>query len=119
LIRFEGGAIAALSASRVSQRKIRTISIAEADRLIDIDLLRHDITIYRHVVAEAFDDGGGYRQQAIMEIPVMRYSEEPLRAQLNHFIDLVRGKADVAAELDGLVRPHEVVSELTALDPAT
>jgi predicted dehydrogenase len=46
---FSNGAIARISASRVGQRKIRRLSVYELDRLIEIDLLRRDVTIYRHV----------------------------------------------------------------------
>jgi hypothetical protein len=70
LLSFGAGQVASLSASRRSQRKVRSITIAEVERLIEIDLLRQDITIYKHVLESPTDDEVGYRQQTIIDIPV-------------------------------------------------
>jgi predicted dehydrogenase len=108
---FGSGMIASLSASRVSQRKIRTLEIAELDRLVEVDLVRQDITVYRHVGADFLSGAQtGYRQQTVIDIPAIEYRKEPLAGQLDHFIDLVRGTADAQAELATIVAPHRVVS---------
>ncbi|WP_186627562.1 Gfo/Idh/MocA family protein [Rhodococcus sp. BP22] len=114
ILRFDSGAIATISASRVSQRKIRQISLLEADRLIEIDLLRRDITIYRHVDEELPADRDGYQQQTIIEIPAIRYSEEPLAAQLRSFLALVDGTGDADRERASVLPAHGVVDEVTS-----
>ena len=109
---FSNGMVASLSASRVSQRKIRTMEIAELDRLVEVDLVRQDITVYRHVGADFLSGAqNGYRQQTVIDIPTIEYRKEPLAAQLDHFVDLVRGDADAAAELATIVAPHRVVTQ--------
>jgi len=109
---FSSGLVASLSASRVSQRKIRTLEIAELDRLVEVDLVRQDITVYRHVGADFLSGAQtGYRQQTVIDIPTIEYRKEPLAAQLDHFVDLIRGDADPAAELATLVAPHRVVAQ--------
>jgi predicted dehydrogenase len=109
---FNSGLVASLSASRVSQRKIRTLEIAELDRLVEADLVRQDITVYRHVGADFLSGAQtGYRQQTVIDIPTIEYRKEPLAAQLDHFIALIRGEADAAAELATLVAPHRVVAQ--------
>lgn len=113
VLRFESGAVASISASRLSQRKVRQLSLLEAERLIEIDLLRHDITIYRHVDEEITADGASYHQQTIIEIPTVRYSEEPLTAQLAHFVDLLDGSGDVVAERNSILPSHRAVHEAT------
>lgn len=113
VLRFETGAVASMSASRLSQRKIRQLSLLEPERLIEIDLLRRDITIYRHVDEEITADGAGYHQQTIIEIPTVRFGEEPLAAQLAHFVDLLGGTGDVAAERRSILPPHRAVHEAT------
>ncbi len=113
ILRFDSGAVATISASRVSQRKIRQLSLLEPDRLIEIDLLRRDITIYRHIDDDMPTDRDGYQQQTIIEIPTIRYSEEPLSAQLNHFLDLVEGAGDIAAERNSILPAHRAVDEAT------
>lgn len=113
ILRFDSGAVATISASRVSQRKIRQLSLLESDRLIEIDLLRRDITIYRHIDDDMPTDRDGYQQQTIIEIPTIRYSEEPLSAQLNHFLDLIEGVGDAGAERVSILPAHRAVEEAT------
>jgi predicted dehydrogenase len=113
-IGFDRGRLATLSASRLSQRKVRSVVVTELDRLIEVDLLRQDITIYRHVLTTDFDEDAGYSQQTIIDIPVVRHLGEPLQLQLAHFVGLVRGVGDRERELDGLLAPHEVVAAVVA-----
>ncbi|AOW93766.1 oxidoreductase [Rhodococcus sp. WMMA185] len=114
VLRFESGAVATISASRVSQRKIRQLSLLESSRLIEIDLLRRDITIYKHIDDDVPPDRDGYQQQTVIEIPTIRYSEEPLAAQLAHFIGLIDGEGDPGVERDSILPSHRVVDEVTA-----
>ena len=114
---FPNGALASVSASRISQRKVRQLSLLEIDRLIEIDLLRRDITIYRHIDADAAADGIGYRQNTVMEIPVILQSAEPLAVQLNHFLDLIEagpGAPDVKAERDTILPAHKAIDIVTS-----
>jgi predicted dehydrogenase len=114
---FPGGQLASLSASRIGQRKIRSLTITEVDRAIEVDLLRQAVTIYRHVDAEAAsDDGLGYRQQTVIEIPAITSLGEPLAVQLSRFLDLVEGSGDAAAEREAILPAHRVVAR--ALDAA-
>lgn len=112
-LRFHGGEIAQLSASRIGQKKDRTMTVHEVDRLIEIDLLRRDVTVYRHISADAASaDGRGYRQQTSIEIPELATSREPLAAQFDHFVDLVTGDADPAAERASILPAHAAIASL-------
>ena len=86
--------------------------IAEADRLIEVDLLRQDITIYRHVLESPTDDDLGYRQQTIIDVPVLRHHGEPLMMQLDHFVNIVQGTVDHRAERESIRPPHAVLHSL-------
>jgi predicted dehydrogenase len=114
LLGFGDGAIAHVSASRIGQRKIRQLSIHETDRLIEVDLLRRDVTVYHHVSENAVDEGRGYRQQTVIEIPELVSSAEPLTTQFSHFADLVEGTGDAAAERATILPSHEVIDAATA-----
>ncbi|MGI8882473.1 MAG: Gfo/Idh/MocA family protein [Jatrophihabitans sp.] len=114
MLGFADGMIANVSASRMSQRKVRGFTIAEPSRLVEVDMLRNAVTIYRHVLNEASADGLSYRQQTIIEIPALVSSREPLAAQLDRFLDLVTGAADAAAERDGILPAHRVVEQVRA-----
>lgn len=110
IVDFPGGGIGMATASRTSQRKIRTLVITELDRQIELDLVRQDITIYRHIGNEALEDSGlGYRQQTVIDIPVIKHQREPLATQLDRFLDLVGGTVDADAERASLLPPHELL----------
>ncbi|RKN14897.1 gfo/Idh/MocA family oxidoreductase [Micromonospora musae] len=113
LLSFGSGAMANVSASRIGQRKVRTLVISEVDRLIEADLIRKDVTIYRHVSLDAATpDGRGYRQQSIIEVPELLTNREPLAAQLDHFLDIVAGTADADVERQRILPAHRVVGRL-------
>jgi predicted dehydrogenase len=110
---YADGGVAHVSASRVGQRKIRQISVYELDRLVEIDLLRRDVTVYHHVSENSADgEGRGYKQQTVIEIPEMVTSQEPLTAQFERFMSLARGEGDAAAERAGLLPAHVVVDRV-------
>jgi len=112
---FSTGGLATVSASRIGQRKVRELTIAEVDRSVEVDLLRRAVTIYRHVSGDAADaDGRGYRQQTIIEIPELVTAAEPLASQLDRFLDLAAGKSDADAERDSILPAHRVVADVLA-----
>ncbi len=110
---FPNGAMASVSASRLGQRKLRSLAITEVDRLVEVDLLRRDVTIYRHVSNDSVtEDGPGYRQQTIIEVLELVSAREPLAAQLDHFLDLLAGKADAAGERASILPSHRAVARV-------
>jgi hypothetical protein len=112
MLGFADGAVANLSASRISQRKVREFSIAETGRLIEVDMLHNAVTIYRHVLNESSPDGLSYRQQTIIEIPALVSSREPLAAQLDRFVDIASGATDPAAERASILPAHRVIEQV-------
>ena len=114
ILQFAGGPIASISSSRASQRKIRSVSISQAEKLIEVDLLRRNVTLFHNVQESDADDGRGYRQAAVIEIPELTSSVEPLTAQFDHFAKLISGEADRAAERDSILAPHRALEALLA-----
>jgi predicted dehydrogenase len=112
-LRFSDGMVATLSASRQSQRKIRSIMLTTPGMLIELDLLRQDITVYRHVMHDAVPGAAtGYRAQTVIDIPFVRQAGEPLSLQFEHFLDLICGAADIDEERRRLLPPHEILARL-------
>ncbi len=110
---FPGGGLAHISASRIGQRKVRNLVIHDIDKLVEIDLLRRDVTVYRHVSDQAVtDDGRGYRHQTVIEIPELVSGQEPLAAQLEHFVGLIAGTVDAEAERASIIPSHRVIDTL-------
>jgi predicted dehydrogenase len=117
---FPDGALFVGGASRIGQRKIRTLTIQELDRAVEVDLLRQDVTIYRHVHSDSpGEDGLGYRQQTIIEIPAITQLGEPLVAQLDHFLRVLDGSVDAADERRTILPAHRVIGALSAAGPAS
>lgn len=115
---FDGGAVATLSASRMSQRKIRTLQITTATAQIEVDMLRHDVTVYRHRSHEQLDlEGPTYRADTIIDIPFVQHLGEPLHLQVSHLVELVRGAADPAVERATLLAPHRIADEIERQGP--
>ena len=108
---FAGGGLATVSASRIGQQKVRQLRVHDLDRMLEVDLLRQDVTVFRHVGNE-FEESGAYRQQTVIDIPVIANRREPLVAQLEHFVALIGGHLDHAAERATLLAPHEVIDRV-------
>jgi predicted dehydrogenase len=110
LLEFESGMLASLSASRLGQRKVRTLTVTDLERAVEVDLIRQDVTVYRHVGAADLGDGGpGYRQQTVIDVPFVPRPGEPLALQFRHFCRLVRGEHDADAERATILPPHELM----------
>ena len=81
--------------------------------MIELDLLRQDISVYRHVRHEQL--GGAsttYRAETVIDIPFVRHAGEPLALQFEHFLDLVEGRADAEVERCRVLPAHELASRI-------
>lgn len=112
VLHFRSGLIATLSASRTSHRKLRDLQVNDGEQLIAIDLLRHNVDVYRHVRHELVGATASYREETVHDIPFVRRPGEPLALQFEHFVDLAAGARDRAAELERLLPAHEVTGRL-------
>jgi predicted dehydrogenase len=118
MIRFDSGAIATLSASRAGQRKVRTHLISTAGALYEIDLLRQDVTVYRHLSHEQVSGSATYRAETVVDVPFVRHRGEPLALQLQHFLALLEDGAGIDAERDSILPPHLVAARVESDAPA-
>ncbi len=111
---FSENRFANLSVSRLSHRKIRSLSLLEKTRLIEVDLLRRDITIYKNVIEESVEKNLSYRQQTVIEIPSLVTNKEPLAAQLDYFVHLLEEKNDFDIEEERLkiLKLHQMLKKI-------
>ncbi|MDL0141618.1 Gfo/Idh/MocA family protein [Halobacterium salinarum] len=101
---FEDGSIGSLTASRVTQRKVRTLTITAHSCRIDVDYIDQSVEIYRHSLPEYIEENGDvrYRHESIVERPMVK-NEEPLKSELSSFIDSARsGETPEVSGRDGL-----------------
>lgn len=89
---FANGIVATLTASKVTHRKIRRIAAHCKNSLTEADFLNHEILIHRQTTANCTTDYGQvlYRQDGLIE-KVYTSNIEPLHAELEHFVNCVRG----------------------------
>jgi len=86
LLRFDNGVVANLTASRVSQNKVRRLTLTQRENTVVVDLVRQQVEVHRIEHSEYLSEGGArYRQSGVVEIPYLSQYGEPLVHELRHF----------------------------------
>ena len=85
-LKFDGGAVANITASRVSQEKIRKLRVFERDRYVSLDYQSQEAVRFQLV---ANSDGGGGGRPTIQKDDLNVQNAEPLRRELEDFLDAV------------------------------
>lgn len=121
-LQFDDGTVAELTASRVTQEKVRQLTISAAEARVKVDYIDQSIEIHRQSAPEYVDDGDvRYRHENVVEKLTVDQGE-PLKKELAAFTDAVRTGSDpVVSGEDGL-RALEVtreLDELAAREPPT
>ncbi|MCP9849615.1 Gfo/Idh/MocA family protein [Cyanobium sp. Morenito 9A2] len=98
---FANGVVASLTASKMAHRKIRSLSAHCRASLVETDFLNRSLRIHRRAHQSISADHGEllYRNDGFIE-EVITTSIEPLYAELEHFLQCVRGRETPA--VDGL-----------------
>ncbi|QNI78386.1 NAD(P)-binding oxidoreductase [Synechococcus sp. RS9909] len=96
---FANGVVASLTASKMSHRKIRSLSAHCRASLVETDFLNHTLHIHRRAHEWYSADHGEllYRNDGFIE-EVSTTSIEPLYAELEHFLQCVRGRETPAVD---------------------
>jgi predicted dehydrogenase len=87
---FRSGPVATLTASRITEQKVRMIEVIADGAYIEADLLGKGLVIHRHTLSRYIDNhtASTYRQESVLErihVPMM----EPLVLELDHFVHCV------------------------------
>lgn len=110
LLTFENGVIANLVANRISQEKIRTLSVTEKDRVIYINYMTREL--YAHLKTKAsLDSNLAYRTESVVEKIMVSYNE-PLYVEINHFIECIRNGSDPKIGVRGAMLALEVAYKI-------
>ena len=94
LLEFEDETIATVSASRVTQEKIRTLAISTEEAYFLLDYATQDITIHRQAASQSnikTSIGINYKQESIIE-RVFIHRDNPLKLEDEHFANCILGK---------------------------
>jgi predicted dehydrogenase len=114
-LEFPSGVVATLTASRVTQRKVRSLDVTADDRLVTADFLDRGVEIHRHSLPEYVQTDGDvrYRHESIVEYPTVERGE-PLRTELASFLESVEtGTEPVVSGADG-VRALRIARDIEA-----
>ena len=87
LLEFENNTVATISASRITEEKIRTLSISSSDAYFILDYATQDITIHRQATSKSnikLFGGINYRQESTIE-RVFVHRDNPLKLEVTHF----------------------------------
>lgn len=97
LLEFANGATANLTASRITQARVRTLTVTTDTNYIDMDFINQSINVHSqgrmpYVNQESIPDWMNYGLKGSVEqlfIP----TNQPLSAELSHFTACIRGEA--------------------------
>ncbi len=113
-LKFENGVVAVLEASRMANRRLRSMSITQKEKYITVDYQTQEILVRSGLSAEYV--GGknvSYKQVGAMEIPYIQRGE-PLRNELEHFVECVTGKLEPAVTGEQARRNLAVALQIVA-----
>lgn len=111
-LRFASGCVANLTASRVSLEKMRKIRIFEANAYVSTDYSAQEVVVYRKKPGTPPPDANPMEQIEIEPLEVRK--EEPLRAEIAHFIDCVRAGSTPAVSAEDGIRALDLAEQITA-----
>lgn len=97
LLTFENGVTANVTASRITQARVRTLAVTTDTNYIDMDFIGQSINVHSqgrmpYVNQENIPDWMNYGLKGSVEqlfIP----TNQPLQAELSHFVNCINGKA--------------------------
>jgi predicted dehydrogenase len=121
---FASGAVANITASRVSKERLRKLRIFQPDGYFSLDLATGDGEFYRlrrDVDLAALASAPLAIEAFVERIPLEASDEEPLRLELETFVAAVRGEAPVPITGDdgrmALAVALRIVDEISSIPP--
>lgn len=115
ILNFANGQVASLSASKVTQHKVRQLSVTCAESFVVADFLTRTVMIYRQSAADYFAQRGEvlYRQEGLIE-QVYVPPVEPLYAEWQHFLTCVRDGGQPRVSGEDALRVMAVADQIEA-----
>lgn len=103
VLRYDPGVIISLTASRVTEQKVRSISVTTREAFIEADLLNKNISVHRRTLGDYINHKNGvkYRQESLIERIVVP-AREPLHLELQEFVNcVIEHRVPQVTALDG------------------
>ena len=112
-LEFDGGCVGRLTASRITQEKVRQLTVGTESRRIKVDYIDQSVRIRRRSRPEFVEDDGDvrYHHEGVVE-EVAVDSTEPLKAQLRSFVDAATDGTEPVVTGEAALRVLEVVDQI-------
>ena len=116
---FENDVVGSLTASRVTQRKVRELTLTATDCIVTVDYIDRSVRIHRRTRPEFLVNDGDlrYRSEQVVERPTVD-NGEPLKKELESFLAAVQNGTDpIVSGEDGVAALALAKRVETALEP--
>ncbi len=112
-LEFENRCIANILASRASQNKVRTLSVTQKDSYVLLDYTDQEIYVHRQSSSEHQLQQGAlrYKQESLVE-RIFVHKENPLKLELQHFIDCVKNGSPRKVAVDDELYSLEIALDI-------
>lgn len=112
-LEFENGCIANIVASRVSQNKERILSVTQKDSYVLLDYTDQEIYVHRQSSSEHELSKGAlrYKQESLVE-RIFVHKENPLKLELQHFIDCAKNGSPRKVAVDNELYSLEIALDI-------
>ncbi len=113
VIQFENGAIASITSSRLSETRVRAMSVSQNKAFIYLNFETQDINIYRGASARFFVSSSEitYKHESIVE-RVLVQKENALKEEILHFVDCILGVTEPIVSGKDDVRTLQVTLDI-------
>ncbi|SEM02331.1 Gfo/Idh/MocA family protein [Haloferax larsenii] len=112
-VTFESGTIADLTASRLTQRKVRQLVVTAEECLVEVDYMDQSVEIHRRSVPEYIETNGDvkYRHESIIERPTVNRGE-PLKQELKSFVETVKNDSEPVVTIEDGLNALELAQQI-------
>jgi predicted dehydrogenase len=116
-LKFANGCIASLTASRMTQSKIRTLTISQTNAYIILDFGTQDIDVHRQSSSDYLmtREELKYRQESFVE-KIYVHKDNPLRLEQQHFLRCIRGEqtpiVEGRSDIQTLSLAHRILKQV-------
>ncbi len=116
---FPDEVIVSLTASRITQKKVRRLTVTARECLVEVDYLTQSVRIHRNSYPEYVADDGRsrYRHESVVERPRVE-AGEPLRRELEGFLDACRNGTEPPVTAEDGIRALELAVRIDRLAAA-
>ncbi|QOT00063.1 Gfo/Idh/MocA family oxidoreductase [Brevibacterium sp. JNUCC-42] len=112
LFQFESGVIAQITASHLTEEKVRTLRVVTRRAFVQVDLLDKKVVVSRATNFYLEKQSDGYSQQNILE-KVIVPGVEPLRAELLDFLQSITTKKPAFVTGESGLQALQLATEIT------